>query len=172
MEQDKTLMLDDERRLEQYESVKDSARSEIQSRVKQQADHLEPGEKAEVASLGDEFKQKAISEIRSTDSELKRARVVARFSQVTDYLFYLIYGLITLQIIFDLFGARRSNGFRNFIDVISSPWLAPFKNLFPDPAAGRFQIRFSYIAALLIYVLLHAAINGLFRMIAHRKPAV
>lgn len=172
MEQDKILMVDDERRLQQYEVVKDTARDEIQSMVKQQADHLEPVEKEEIASLGDEFKQKAISEIRSTDAELKRARVVARFSQIVDYLFYVIYGLITLQIIFDLFGARKSNGFRNFIDLMSSPWLAPFKNLFPDPSAGRFQIRFSYIAALLIYILLHVAINGLFHMIAHRKSAV
>jgi uncharacterized protein YggT (Ycf19 family) len=170
--QDNSLLLDEQRRLEQYESVKDAARSEVRTQVSRQADQLNPAEQSDVKSLGNDLKQEAISEVHGTKAEVKTARRTARFSQVIDYLFYLIYGLIGLQIIFDLFGARRSNGFRNFIDALSSPWLAPFKNLFPDPAAGRFQIRFSYIAALVIYILLHLAVNGLLRMIAHRKTAI
>lgn len=172
MAQDKTLIVEDERRLEQYEAVKGVARDEIQQQVRQQVDVLNPEEKAQVATLGNDYKQKAITEVRDTETEVKRAGVLARVSQVIDYVFYVIYGLISLQIIFDLFGARRSNGFRSFIDAISSVWLAPFKNLFPDPASGRFQIRFSYIAALFIYLLLHLAINGLLRMMAHRKTAI
>jgi uncharacterized protein YggT (Ycf19 family) len=165
-------MVDDERRFEQYESAKDAARSEIQDQVKWQADQLNSNERAQVANIGQEFKQDAISEVHNTDREVKRGRSTARISQIIDYLFYIVYGLISLQIIFDLFGARRNNGFRNFIDALSSPFLAPFQNLFPDPATGRFQFRFSYIAALLIYILLHLAVNGLLRMIAHRKTAI
>lgn len=172
MAQDKTLINDDERRFEQYESAKDAARGKVREQVKWQAEQSNPSQQSEVASLGREFKEEAISEVRSTDVEVKRARVVARISQVIDFLFYLIYGLISLQIIFDLFGARRNNGFRHLIDMLSSPWLVPFRNLFPDPSAGRFQIRFSYAAALLIYILLHLAVNGFLRVIAHRKTAV
>jgi len=172
MAQDKTLMAEDERRLEQYEAVKDTARDEVQQRVRQEVNRSDPEEQGEVSALGEDYKRKAISEVRETEVEVKRAGVLARVSQVVDYLFYLIYGLIALEIIFDLFGARRSNGFRNFIDAVSSVWLAPFKNLFPDPASGRFQIRFSYLAALLIYILLHMAITGLLRLIAHRKTAI
>lgn len=172
MARDNRLLLDEERRLEQYEAVKNTARSEVQTRVKEQADRLNQEEQSEIESLGNEFKQGAISEVQDTDFEVRRARRVARYSQIVDYVFYLIYGLIGIQIIFDLFGARRSNGFRNFIDAVSWPWLAPFKNLFPDPSTGHFQVRFSYLAALVIYMLLHLAINGLLRMIAHRKTAV
>lgn len=172
MAQDKTLMMDDERRLKRYDDFKNAAQEEIDDHVRQQADHLNRTEQSEVASLGQEFKQEAISEVRTTDAEVKRGRTVARVSQIIDYVFYLIYGLISLQVIFDLFGARRSNGFRNLIDALSAPFLAPFRSLFPDPAAGRFQFRFSYIAALLIYILLHLAVNGLLRMIAHRKTAI
>jgi uncharacterized protein YggT (Ycf19 family) len=172
MAQDKTLLAEDERRLEQYETVKDTARDEIKQRVQQQVNRTDPEEQAEVSALGEDYKRKAISEVRDTEAEVNRASTLARVSQVIDYLFYLIYGLISLQIIFDLFGARRSNGFRTFIDAISSIWLAPFKNLFPDPASGRFQIRFSYIAALFIYLLLHLAITGLLRVLAHRKTAI
>jgi uncharacterized protein YggT (Ycf19 family) len=165
-------MVDDERRVEQYETVKDAARTEIQAEVRHQADQLNPGEQSEIKALGNELKQGAISEVRDTDTEVRRGRGAARVSQAIDYLFYLIYGIISLQIVFDLFGASRSNGIRNFVDALSWPLLAPFKNLFPDPAAGRFQFRFSYLAALVVYVLLHLAVNGLLRMIAHRKTVV
>ncbi|HMZ22214.1 MAG TPA: YggT family protein, partial [Blastocatellia bacterium] len=126
----------------------------------------------QVEEIGSDFRQQALDEVRTTDTEVKRARTAARISQVIDYLFYIVYGLITLEIIFDLFGARRTNGFRNLIDTLSSPFLTPFRNLFADPAAGHFQIRFSYIAALVVYVLLHLAVNGLLRMFAHRKTAI
>jgi uncharacterized protein YggT (Ycf19 family) len=172
MAQDRTLINDDERRFEQYESAKDAARSKVQEQVKWQAEQSNQTQQSQVASLGTEFKEEAISEVQNTDVEVKRARLVARISQIIDFLFYLIYGLISLQIIFDLLGARRNNSFRSLIDVLSSPWLGPFRNLFPDPSAGRFQIRFSYVAALVIYILLHLAVNGFLRMIAHRKTAV
>lgn len=172
MAQDKSLLIDEERRVEQYESAKDAVRSEVQQQVKWQADQLSNEERSEAANIGREFKQEAFSEVRDTDREVKRARSTARFSQVIDYLFYIVYGLISLQIIFDLFGARRNNGFRNFIDALSAPFLVPFRNLFPDPSTGQFHFRFSYVAALLIYILLHLAINGFLRMLAHRKTAI
>jgi uncharacterized protein YggT (Ycf19 family) len=165
-------MVDEERRVDQYENVKGAARNEIQAEVRQQADQLNPEEKSEIKALGNDLKQGAISEVRETETEVRRGRGAARLSQAMDYLFYLIYGIISLQIVFDLFGASRSNGIRNFVDTLSWPLLAPFRNLFPDPAVGRFHFRFSYIAALVVYVLLHLAVNGLLRMIAHRKTAV
>ncbi len=166
-----TLLIDDRRRVDQYESVKESARGEVENEVRQQAE-LTPAEQNEAAALGGEFKQKALSEVRETDQEVSRGRTAARVSQVIDYVFYLIYGLISLQIIFDLFGARQSNGIRQFVEFISAPFLAPFKNLFSDPSAGSFRLRFSYLAALVVYILLHVAVNGLLRIVAQRKTEI
>lgn len=172
MAQSNTLLIDDQRRVEQYETVKESVRGDIEAEVKQQADDLTVAEQNEAAALGRDFKQKALSEVRETDQEVGRGRVAARVSQVVDYVFYLIYGLIGLQIVFDLFGARRGNGIRDFVEFVSTPFLAPFKNLFFDPASGVFRLRFSYFAALAVYILLHLAVNGLLRMIAQRKTAI
>ena len=72
-------------------------------------------------------------------------------SQVVDYLFYLIYGLISLQISLDLLGARRGNGFRDFIETVCAPLLAPFKGLMPSVGSGGFQFRLSYVFALVAY---------------------
>jgi hypothetical protein len=50
--------------------------------------------------------------------------------------------------------------------------LAPFNNLMPSIGRGSFQLRLSYVFALIVYVLLHAAINGLLRLLAHRKTVI
>lgn len=172
MDRDKTLMADDQRRIEQYDAAKAAAHNEVREEVAWQSNRLDQNDHAQTEEIGRDFRREAVNEVRATDTEVKRARTVARISQVIDYLFYIVYGLITLEIIFDLFGARRTNDFRNLIDTLSSPFLSPFRNLFSDPTAGQFQIRFSYLAALVVYILLHLAINGLLRMLVHRKTAI
>ena len=170
MADDKTLEIEEARRIEQYDALKGAARNEVKERAEEEK--LNARESAEVENLSDRFKHEAVAEVRETDVEVKRARGTARVSQIIDYIFYLIYAVISLRIIFDLFGARESNPFENFIDAVSSPFVAPFHNLFPDPVSGRFQLRFSYLAALAIYVVLHLTINGFLRMLAHRKTEV
>ena len=64
------------------------------------------------------------------------------------------------------------NSFRDFIDTVCTPLLAPFNNLMPSVGRGSFQLRLSYVFALIVYVLLHAAINGMLRLLAHRKTAI
>jgi uncharacterized protein YggT (Ycf19 family) len=101
-----------------------------------------------------------------------RGRTAARISQVVDYVFYLIYGVIALQFILRLLGARSGNGFVQFIASVSWPLLAPFERIVGTPSAGAHQIQVSYLLALVVYILLHFAINGAFRLIAHRKLTV
>ncbi len=172
MAHDEKLAIDESQRVARHESIKTAARDEVRSVAAQQAGRLDPRDRTRAAALGERMRGRAVDEVTQTDSEIERARIVARVSQVADYIFYLIYGIVGLQIVFDLIGASRDNGIRRFIDALSSPLLAPFENLLSDPAAGRYQFRFSYIVALAVYVLLHLAINGLLRLIAHRKTAV
>ena len=79
--------------------------------------------------------------------------------------------MISLQISLDLMGARRGNGFRVFIETVCAPLLAPFKGLMPSVGGGGFQLRLSYVFALVAYLLLHMAINGLLRLLASRNTA-
>jgi uncharacterized protein YggT (Ycf19 family) len=118
------------------------------------------------------LKEKAVREVTGTERELERARVVARGSQVVDYAFYLVYGIITVAIVLEAIGARESAGFKQFVDAIAWPFVAPFRGIMNDPAVGSFRFMLSYVVALVAYVLLHAAINGLLRIFAHRKTAV
>ena len=52
------------------------------------------------------------------------------------------------------------------------PLLTPFERIVGTPSVGSYQIRISYLFALIVYLLIHLAINGAVRLIAHRKVTV
>lgn len=170
---DKTnVLLDEERRLASHQEVKASIDDDVNARIKRESARVEPKESAEVAGVAQDLKQKSVHEAVNTDRELERGRTAARVSQVVDYVFYLIYGLIALEFLLGLMGARASNGFVQFIGAVTRPLLAPFERIVGTPTSGAFQVRISYLFALVVYVLIHLAINGAFRLVAHRKVTV
>jgi hypothetical protein len=172
MIEDEKLALDEERKIAQHEAVKGAIRSEVDREMARSARPLDSHERAEVRAVADDMKEKAVSEVAETEAEIERTRFVARVSQVVDYIFYLIYGIISLMIVLDLVGANRRNGFYVFINSLASPLVGPFRGLVDDPASENIRFRLSYIVALIVYLLIHLAILGLLRLIAHRRTAV
>lgn len=170
---DKTnVLLDEERRLASHQEVKASIDGGVNARIKHESARVGPKESAEVAGVAQELKQKSVHEAVDTERELGRGRTAARISQVIDYCFYLIYGLIALEFTLGLMGARSGNGFVQFIGAVTGPLLSPFERIVGTPSAGAFQVRISYLFALVVYILIHLAINGAFRLVAHRKVTV
>jgi len=166
------VLLDEERRLASHQEVKASIDDDVNARIKRESARVEPKESAEVAEVAHELKQRSVREAVGTERELGRGRAAARVSQVVDYCFYIIYGLIALEFLLGLMGARPGNGFVQFIGGGTRPLLAPFERIVETPATGTHQLRMSYLFALIVYILLHLAINGVFRLIAHRKLTV
>src|SRR5438132_12207466 len=103
--------------------------------------------------------------VSDNEFELHRPNVVIiHIRHVVDYVFYLTYGLIGLEIILELAGARDSSGFKQLLNKITEPLLAPFVGLFPDPIFhNQFRLRVSYVVALFIYLLVQVAVFGLLR---------
>jgi uncharacterized protein YggT (Ycf19 family) len=172
MLEDEKLAVDESRRVAHHEAMKGAVRSEVNGHIADRADRLDPADRAQTDAVADEFRHKAVAEVVETENEIERARGVARIAQVVDYLFYLIYAFIGLMILLDLMGANRSAGFYRFINGVTAPLLAPFRGLIDDPSAAQMRFRLSYLVALIAYFLLHLAINGLLRMIAHRRTSV
>ena len=172
MLEDEKLAVDESRRIAHHEAMKGAVRSEVNGRIAERAERLDPADRARTDAVADEFRHKAVDEVVETESEIERARGVARISQVVDYLFYLIYSLIALMILLDLMGANRGAGFYRFVNALTRPLLAPFRGLVDDPAAAQMRFRLSYIVAIIAYIILHLAINGLLRLIAHRRTSV
>lgn len=167
-----SVQLDEERRLAAHQEVKAAIDDDVYSRLRRESARVEPPEATELAGVARELKDKSVHEAVATDRELGRGRTAARISQVVDYVFYLIYGVIALQFLLRLLGARSGSGFVQFIAGVAGPLLAPFERIVGTPSAGAYQIQVSYLLALLVYSLLHFAINGAFRLIAHRKVTV
>ena len=172
MVEDEKLAMDESRRISQHEAMKGAVRGEVQAEVARDAGNLNASERADAAAVAQNMKHKAVAEVVDTESEIERARGTARISQFVDYIFWLIYGIIGLEIILNLIGAREGNGFRRFVEALASPLLAPFRGLVDDPRAGAVRFRLSYIVALIVYLLVHLAIIGLLRVIAHRRTTI
>jgi len=172
MKDDEKLSAEEARRIAQHESVMGDVRQKVNAEIAHKTDERSPADQANAEALADSLKRKAVREVSATEAELERGQAAARASQVVDYLFYIVYGIIGLEIVLDAIGARQSAGFKQFIDAIASPFLAPFKGLMPTPGVGSFRFMLSYIVALVVYVLLHMAVNGLFRLFVHRKTVV
>jgi len=172
MLEDEKLAIDESERAARHQALKGEVRREMQGEISRQANQNDEQHNAETAAIGEHLRAKAVGELVGTEAEIDRGRAAARVSQVVDYVFYLVYSLIGLEILLELLGARETNAFKNFIDALTAPLLLPFKTLMPDLTRGRFQFKLSYLVALFVYILLHLAINGLLRMFAHRKTAV
>jgi uncharacterized protein YggT (Ycf19 family) len=172
MLEDEKLAVDESRRIAQHEATKGAVRGEVHGRIAERAERLDPVDRARTDAVAEEFRHKAVAEVVETETEIERARGAARVSQVVDYLFYLIYAFIGLMILLDLLGANRGAGFYRFVNGVTSPLLAPFRGLVDDPVNQNMRFRLSYIVALIVYLLAHLAVNGLLRLIAHRRTTV
>ena len=101
------------------------------------------------------------------------ASTAARASQFIDYAFYLVYALLGIRLVLALMAARSSNGFVQFIGTVTDPFYAPFRGIVASPSAeGGYTLVVPILIAGLAYVVLHAAVNGLLRMVGTRKTEI
>ena len=172
MNDEQKLAADEARKLQQHEAVKGEVREKVHAEISRQADDIRPREQDTADALASTLKQKAVREVATTEAQIDRARTIARLSQIVDYVFYLIYGVIALEIVLEALGARENAGFKQFVDTMSAPLLAPFEGLMADPAAGNYRLTISYIFALIVYFLVHLAVKGLLRLFIQKKTTV
>src|SRR5262245_59049015 len=114
--------IDEQERLRQHESVKDDVRRRVHSEISGQAATTST-DRAREAAAAQELKQKAVDEVTYTERELSRGRTAARGSQVLDYMFFLVYGIIGVTIVLEAIGAREGSGFKQFMDAMAWPFV-------------------------------------------------
>ena len=132
-----------------------------------------PRETERVNALAGDFRARAVDEVVETEREVTRGRTAARISQVVDYIFFVLYGLLGLRFLLSLLAARSSAGFVRFIVAVTDPFYQPFRGIVSSPSTdGGHTLAVPLIIAIVVYILLHLAINGVLRIIAHRKTAV
>jgi uncharacterized protein YggT (Ycf19 family) len=170
---DNKLAVEEAERAANYEAIKSDVKSEVGAEIQAEAAAADRGQAAQVEDIADSIRARAVSEVVETQAEIDRARFLARISQVVDYIFFIIYGLLTIRLLLELFAARENAGFYQFIRTATGPFYAPFRGLVPSPSTAEgFTLALPIIVAIVVYMLLHLAINGFLRMFAHRKTAI
>ena len=171
---DEKLASEEARRSVQHQSVKAQVEGEVNAEIADRATQSPPrGESERIDQVAGDFRSRAVDEVVETEREVTRSRGLARVSQVIDYVFYLIYGLLLMRFLLALLAARSSAGFVQFIVAVTNPFYAPFKGIVSSPTVeGGHTLMMPLMIALIAYILLHLAINGLLRMFAHRKTQI
>ena len=171
---DNKLAADEARRSVQHESVKAQVEGDVNAEIAQEASKTPPpGEARKIENVAGQFRSKAVDEVVDTEREVERGRGAARVSQVIDYIFYLIYALLGMRFLLHLLAARSSAGFVKFIVAVTNPFYAPFRGIVEAPSTeDGHTLMLPIVVAIIAYVLLHLAINGILRMLAHRKTEI
>lgn len=170
---DDKLAREEAQRNANYEAVKSNVEAEVNSEIAGEANRRTISQEREVEDIADGMRRKAVDEVAETEREVERGRTAARISQIVDYIFFVIYGLLTIRLLLELFAARESAGFVKFIKSATGIFYAPFQGIVASPrTAEGFTLALPIIVAIVVYMLLHLAINGLLRMFAHRKTAI
>ncbi len=100
------------------------------------------------------------------ETQPTRAVVLTRIARVMDYLFGVLYALLVVRFALDLFGARSGAGFFQMIRGLTDVFYAPFRGLFPTTTIDGGHFVWPLIVAILGYMLLHAGLRGLLRLLA------
>ena len=171
---DDKLAAEEARRSVQHESVKAHVEGEVQSEIADQASQpASASEPARIQQVAGDLRAKAVDEVIETEREVERSRGLARISQVVDYIFYVIYALLGMRFLLALLAARSSAGFVQFIVAVTNPFYTPFRGIVASPRTDEgHTLLLPIVIAIIAYVLLHLAINGLLRMLAHRKTEI
>jgi len=172
--EDNKLADEEARRSVQHQSVKGQVEGEVNAEIAQHAAKSQPpNENRKIENVAGQFRAKAVDEVVSTEREVERSRGVARISQIVDYIFYVIYALLGLRFLLALLAARSNTGFVRFIVAVTDPLYAPFRGIVASPSTqDGHTLMLPLLIAMLVYVLLHLGINGLLRMMAHRKTQI
>lgn len=170
---DNKLAQEEAQRTANYEALKSDVKTDVTSEIAARADQTTSSDAQRMENIAGEIRGKAINEIVQTDREVERGRFLARISQVIDYIFYVIYGLLAIRLVLALFNARQNTGFVQLINSITNPLYAPFRGIVPSPSTAEgFTLALPIVIAIIVYLLVHLAINGLLRIFARRKTEI
>lgn len=167
------LTADEFRRESQHSSVKSQIETGVNSEIAARANKTTAVEEQKIENTADNFRGKAINEVIVTEREVGRSRFAARISQIIDFIFYVIYALLTIRLLLALLAARSNAGFVQFIRNITDPLYEPFRGITASPAIeGGYTFAVPIVIAIIVYILIHLGINGLLRLITTRKTEI
>jgi uncharacterized protein YggT (Ycf19 family) len=170
---DDKVAADDARQAASQDAAKIRAEKQVNAELSREMSDGSVGTQGRVAEVAAGMRHRAIDESEQGARSIGHARTAARGSQFVDFGFYALYALLGIRLVLAFIGARSGNGFVRFINAITGPFYAPFRGIVDSPSIdGGPTLVIPIIIALLVYALLHAAVNGLLRMVGTRKTTI
>jgi hypothetical protein len=171
--EDHNVAVDEARRAAQHAVMTSRVERDVNADIAQRAEHATSSESQRMGAVAVALRGKAIDEVVGTDREVRRARGLARVSQVVDYLFYVVYSLLAIRLVLALIAARSGAGFVQLINAVTAPFYAMFRGIVASPTAdGGYTLALPIVIAIVMYAVLHAGIRGLLRLITHRRTEI
>ncbi|CAN5284889.1 hypothetical protein BH09MYX1_BH09MYX1_61620 [soil metagenome] len=96
----------------------------------------------------------------------RRLVLLTRIARAVDYAFGVLYVLFVVRLALEFLRANHSAGFFKIIAAMTDPFYAPFKAIVATHSLDGAPIVWPLVIAIVGYMLLHAAIRGLLRLIA------
>lgn len=169
---DNQAVSDEARRVAQHASVKTQIEGNVNAEIRGQARTASAGQAERVVQVAEDFRGRALDETVASERAVARSRNAARISQYVDYGFYVLYSLLAIRLVLALIGARSSSGFVQFIHGITYPFYVPFRGIVASPSAEGFTLALPVGIAILVYMLVHKAVNGMLKLAAHCKVTI
>jgi len=172
MDDDK-LAAEEARRAGQHGAVKSVIEREVGAEVAAEASIPTVTELRREEKVAGNLRRKALDDVVVTERAVEQARGAARISQFVDYVFYVIYALLAVRAGLALIAGNPEAGFYRFIRAVTAPLYAPFRGIVESPTdpAGH-TLALPLVVAIVVYALLHLAVNGVLRMMARRKVEI
>lgn len=169
---DNKVTVDEARRAAQHATMKSQVERDVNADIAERAERGTAAESSKMDHVAGAFRGKAIDEVVGSDRDVRRARGLARVSQVVDYLFYVVYALLAIRLVLALIAARSGAGFVQLIRTVTAPFYAMFRGIVASPSIDGYTLALPIVLAIVVYALLHAGIKGLLRLIAHRRTEI
>src|SRR5688500_14140454 len=103
---DDKLAREEAQRAANYEAIKSNVKSDVGGDIAVEAARVPPAQAARIEDVADGMRRTAVDEVVQSEREVSRARFVARTSQIVDYLFFIVDGVLTIRLLLELFAAR------------------------------------------------------------------
>jgi uncharacterized protein YggT (Ycf19 family) len=88
-------------------------------------------------------------------------------ARIVDFLFGLLYVLLLVRFVLEFANAASNTGFFEFIRRVTAPFVAPFQAIVGTTTLdGSHRIVWSLVIAVAAYMILHAVIRAVFRLVA------
>lgn len=145
---------------------------EVEGDVASRAAVASPSEPARIDAVAEKLRGHALDDVSRTDRDQRAALYAGRMAQIVDYVFFLAYALLVVRFLLELVAARPGAGFTRFVEALTDPIYAPFRNIVRSLPMGDGQVVISIAIAFIGYGVLHLAIRGVLKMIATRRTTV